>query len=63
MMREIGKIEGLITLEALWAVFAKLKGAKYGSSVELRSGFAADAEMIYHAYQKEFNAQAKIGTN
>jgi len=56
-------MENTITLEALWAIFSKIKRVSYGSSVELRSEFKVDTEMVYNCFQKELNAQAQICMN
>lgn len=56
-------MEDTITLGQLWAMFRKIKRVEYGSSIEIRGDFRIDTEMLYNSYQKELNAQARIGLN
>lgn len=56
-------MEDTITLEQLWVLFSKIKRVSYGSSVEIRSDYKANTEMIYNSYQKELIAQASFGMN
>jgi len=56
-------VEDMITLGQLWAIFRKIKRVEYGSSIEIGGGFKVDTEMLYNSYQKELNAQARIGLN
>lgn len=55
--------EDTITLEQLRAVLRKIKGVRYGSSVEIQDDFKAGIEMIYNCCQKELIARSEIGMN